>query len=1174
MPLLSLISHVNSFKMLDRTARRLPFVLLLAVGLAWPGCLSSREPVREPAEQRAEVGPPPTREVRQIQPHDPVELNPETAAATARRIRADVTATAADGLQLDLWATEDLMDDPIAIDVDDRGDLYVTTSERSGGLLDIRGHPTWTTEALTHRSVDDLRAFLADELAPERSAYNYKWLPDFNQDGSHDVRDLTVKKERLHRIADRSGDGVADWAQVLVENFNDPETDVVGGLLVTRHGIYVSAAPHLWRLRDTTGDDLPDEMQSISEGYGVHPGFFGHGMSGIVVGPDGRIYWSVGDMGYNITGPDGRRWVNPYEGAVFRSEPDGTGFEVFARGLRNTHEFEFDKYGNIISVDNDGDHPGEMERIVYIVEGSDAGWRTHWQFGKYTDPDNNTYKVWMAEDLYKPAFAGQAAHITPPIANYHSGPAGMVYDPGTALSESWRDHFFVSEYAGSSATAKVHGFRLEEKGAGFDLASEKVAVSGILTVGMDWGPEGSLYLADWIEGWGSKGAGRIWKVSAAPTAMQEETGRLLGEDFTGRSAEDLRALLGHVDLRVRRKAQFELADRGAADVLANAARGGGDQMERLHGIWGIWQIARVSPEGASILVDLLGDGDAVVRAQAAKVLGDLHYEPASRSLLSLLEDENARVRFFAAEALGRIGYSPAFMPIVNMLARNGGEDVFLRHAGSLALARTGTGNEITALSAHPNEAVRLAAVVALRRRGNPGVAAFLDDANEFIVTDAARAINDDGGIPDALPALARTLAETPFANEPLLRRAISANLRIGTDEAAARLAEFAARSSAPSGMRAEALDALSVWARPSVLDRVDGAYLGPAANDVDAAREAAEPLVAGLLKGGTTAVQVAAARMAARLGLESAEPHLMDGLSGTDAPESRVAALEALFDLGSSHIEDAVRAAIGDDARSVRMAALRLIPGLELSDDTNAELLAAAVEAGSMEERQSALAALGELDSDETRDVLRSLVDSLEAGSLPPEIQLDLLEAVEATEADDLMERVATFRQARPADIPVSAYIEALHGGSPDRGSQIVFDNAAAQCMRCHRIMEWGGDVGPDLTTIGDGLNREQLLESLVDPSARIAPGYGTVSVRLENGDMVMGLLREEDDEALVLQTGSGDVRRISTLEITERTNVPSSMPPMGHILTMRQLRDVVAFLSTLKASSPPPQRD
>jgi hypothetical protein len=107
-------------------------------------------------------------------------------------------------------------------------------------------------------------------------------------------------------------------------------------------------------------------------------------------------------------------WSNPNSGVILRANLDGTGGGDLRRGLRNPQDFDFDEYGNLISPDNDGDHPGETERVVYIVDGMDSGWRINWQFGKYVDPDNNTYKVWMEESMFKPRFQGQAAWFTPP----------------------------------------------------------------------------------------------------------------------------------------------------------------------------------------------------------------------------------------------------------------------------------------------------------------------------------------------------------------------------------------------------------------------------------------------------------------------------------------------------------------------------------------------------------------------------------------------------------------------------------------------------------------------------------------------------------------------------------------------------------------------------------------
>ncbi|MDZ7647594.1 MAG: hypothetical protein U5K54_10710 [Cytophagales bacterium] len=107
-------------------------------------------------------------------------------------------------------------------------------------------------------------------------------------------------------------------------------------------------------------------------GYGIHVGFaVDMALLGILVGPEGKIYWQIGDIGFSGVSPDGKKWEHPNSGVVVRSNPDGSDFEVFAYGNRNTHEFVFDEYGNLISEDNDGDHPGESERLVYIVNGAD-----------------------------------------------------------------------------------------------------------------------------------------------------------------------------------------------------------------------------------------------------------------------------------------------------------------------------------------------------------------------------------------------------------------------------------------------------------------------------------------------------------------------------------------------------------------------------------------------------------------------------------------------------------------------------------------------------------------------------------------------------------------------------------------------------------------------------------
>jgi len=505
---------------------------------------------------------------------------------------------------------------------------------------------------------------------------------------------------------------------------------------------------------------MSDWKESISHGYNVHIGFSGHGMSGLTTGPDGRVYWSIGDMGFSITDQDGKEWHYPNQGAILRSEPDGSNFEVYARGLRNTHEFTFDKYGNLITVDNDGDHAGEFERVVYLVNGSDSGWRINWQFGKYTDPKNNQYKVWMDEDYYKPHWDDQAAHVLPPLAEFYAGPAGMTYNPGTALNDNWKDHFFVMSFRGSRENSPIYAFTLKENGASFEMDTVEETLRGILAVGLDFGPDGALYMTDWIQGWSINNEGRIWKMDSpedADSPIRVETRNLLAEPFADHNADRLTELLSHEDMRVRQKAQFELATRNDSESLLSAIANSDNQLARIHGIWGLAQIGRENADAVEPIIQFLEDSDYEIRAQAAKWLGDVRYSPAAESIIPLLRDEQPRVRFFAAEALGRIGHRDAFDSVVEMLEENNDEDIYLRHAGAIALSRFEDAEAVTNLADHSSRAVRVAAVVALKRLLDPGAARFLEDEDEYVVTNAARSISDDTFIDDAIPHLARML---------------------------------------------------------------------------------------------------------------------------------------------------------------------------------------------------------------------------------------------------------------------------------------------------------------------------------------------------------------------------------------------------------------------------------
>jgi quinoprotein glucose dehydrogenase len=1096
--------------------------------------------------------------------------DPRTAQKNAQEITAKTTLKLADGLQIGLWATDSLAPDPIAMSMDDQGRVYLTRSMRMhNSEFDIRGHQDWMTASISLQSVEERRDFLHKTFATERSKEN-EWLKDLNWDGKHDWRDLAVEKNEVWRLEDKNHDGLAETSTRVVADFNDEVSDVIGGILVREHDAFLAIAPDLWRMEDTNKDGIWDKKTSIATGFGVHIGFSGHNMSGIVEGPDGRIWWNIGDIGANITSKDGKNYPNPNSGLIARCEADGSNFEIFATGLRNTHEFVFDEYGNLISSDNDGDYPDESERLVHVVEGSDAGWRSNWQYGKYTDPKNNNYNVWMDEKLSIPHWEGQAAYIIPPIMNYHNGPTGMIYNPGTALGKDWVKKFFLVEFVGTPTGSPIWSFGLKPKGASFVLDGEKEVVRGILPTGIYFGPDGALYAADWVNGWGPKDYGRVWKIDVAANkndlaAERLVTQRLMQLNYTKQSPDLLYTYLFHADMRIRKKAQFELVKRGKVGLtfLLKATEQRENQLARIHGIWGVGQLGRKDKALASPLVAYLQDKDPEIVTQIIKLIGDVKLMDEGANLLPFLKSQSPRLQFFAAEALGQIAYQKAVDPLIELLKNNDDKDLYIRHAAVLALSRIGQVDPIFALVKHPSRAVRIGAVLVLRHLKNEKIAGFLKDDDEYIVTEVARAINDDLSIPTALPALSKlVLNKSKWSSEPLLRRAINAALRVGGNTELSDLIQFASRDNLSPAIKAEALATLSTWASPSVLDRVDGRYRGESKKDVVYVRTKLKPLIETFIKDKNPETIVAVAGMLTNLEITDHNADLVNIYNGSKESKVKTAILKTLDQLKYPKMESLIKSGMEDTDENIRTSALGLLNNSNVSKESLPALVASIFTKGGIKEQQQLLVVLGKLDLEKTQTIFQDLLSKLKDKKLSPDLNLELKEAIEATGSAALKTQLAAIQ---PSNSILDEYKSALSGGDIEAGRALFFWNSTAQCVRCHNVMGEGGKVGPELTKIASTLTLEQILQAMVDPSARIAPGYGSVSLTLKGGQQVYGVLSKETATELTLTTSSAEPMVVPISRIEKRSNLPSSMPNMAESLTKREVRDLVAFLGGLK---------
>jgi quinoprotein glucose dehydrogenase len=1044
------------------------------------------------------------------------------------------------GIKADLWAAEPLVANIVAFHFDEKGRCYVAETFRlHHGVSDNRRHMKWLDDDLASRTVAD------------RVAMYKKYL-------TKEFADLEKTSDRVRLVEDTKGAGKADRATVFADGFQDAAAGLGAGVLARDGKVWYTCIPDLWLLQDSRGTGHADVKKSLHTGFGVHVAFIGHDMHGLRFGPDGKLYFSIGDRGLHVK--DGKTTLDaPDTGSVLRCNPDGSGLEIFATGLRNPQELAFDEFGNLFTADNNADG-GDAARWVHLVEGGDSGWRIGYQYLPKLG-------VWNTEKLWHLQATNTAAYLLPPLAHIANGPSGLTYHPGTSLLPGkYERHFFLCDFRGSGGGSGIHTFNLTPRGASFAIADREKFAWSVLATDCDFGPDGGFYLSDWVEGWGLPNKGRIYKLfdpGKLNDPVVKEVKTLLAAGFAHRSADELARLLAHKDQRIRQEAQFALADKQAIVPLAEVAKSG-TGLARLHALWGLGQIGQKNRSAFEPVLALAGDSDTEVRTQALKVLGEGNV-PAAKIVVAALHAAEPRVRFMAAMAAGKIGAREAIPDILDMLRTNKDEDAYLRHAGVMALCQLDDKNALRLAAADESRAVRLACLLAMRRLQMPEVARFLRDPDRNLVLEAARAIYD-APIPAALPELAR-MTRQPLQDipEPAIRRILAANYRLGAKDNAQALAAAAARSDLPASLRVEALKMLMSWENPPGRDWIVGLWRPLPARPAQDVAEAVRPVLAPLMTA-PDAVRSEGAKLAAKHGMKEIGPVLRLLVLDPKRPASvRIEAIKALETLKDDQLAATAKTALAGDEPRLRHQGRRIL--LQNTPATEAvPMLAKVIENGAMVERQGALALLAQMNAPEADRLLEYWLDQMITSKAPPEIRLDILLAVAANKRLADTAKYAAYERTRESKNPMSVHRESMHGGDAEAGRKIFFEKAEVSCLRCHKIDGLGGEVGPDLTGIGKKYKRDYLLESIVDPNKQIAKGFETLLVTLKSGVIKSGILKSEDAQQLRLMTPDGQLVTIPIMQIDERQRGPSSMPgDLVQKLSRTELRDLVEFLATLQ---------
>lgn len=955
-----------------------------------------------------------------------------------------------------------------------------------------------------------------------------------------DVRkQLEERPHSILRLVDVDGDGRYDERTVFADKMMFPE-----GVLWHEGSVYVAAPPSIWKLTDTDDDGVADERE---EWFVKTLTNCANDLHGPYLGLDGRIYWTKGAFAEQVYERPGEEPFVTRAAHVFRCRATGGPIEhVLTGGMDNPVELAFTPEGERLLTSTFLQHPqlGRRDGLVHAVYGAVYGK----QHGVTDDhPMTGGYMSVMTH-------MGGAAPVG--LARYDSGVFG----------EGFRGMLFVTSFN----LRKVSMHKLVASGATFTTEDSDFLVS----TSRDFHPtdvmedaDGSLLVVD-TGGWYKLCCptaqltkpdvlGAIYRIRRTGAAPPEDP-RGMQLDWGGMGPAGWAGLLDSVRPAVRKRAIAALAREGAVEELLGVVRESDSADARRNAVWGL---TRIDEDAARAGVrEALRDANVGVR-QAALHSVALHRDAAAtQAVQDNLADASPAVRRVAAEALGRIRDRSTVPRLLAATAET--DDEVLTHSLIYALIEIADAPSTRSGLAAADPRTHRAAMIALDQM-RP--AAMTPDA---ILT---RLSSTDPLISEAAEWIATRHPEWGGQLAGYLAGELARHRGEDPTELAARINRFAGNPAVQ-----EVLARTASGSGPQPVREV--ALAAMAAASVEEAPEGWSSAIATAL--GRREALPAALQAARNLPRpDTGDPVLDEALLETARNEElpaelRIQALDAavvseevlepgLFELATSQVLPTV-------AIDARGAAARVLARSPLDEDQLARVAGLLERAGPMElpllvqafqqsgdERIGGLLAAGLAQAKGLSNLRADILKAVSA-SYPPSIrnELDGLLLGEVTSLAEQAERLDSL-------------LASLEQGDIRRG-QVVFNSSETACLACHSIGYQGGDIGPDLTRIGQIRERRDLLEAVVFPSASFVRSYEPV-VAVTATDSISGVPIEETDSHLLLAVSADEQVRIPRADIEEvRPGTVSVMPSgLDEQLSRGQLADLLAFLEATQWGPP-----
>ena len=473
----------------------------------------------------------------------------------------------AEGLELQLFASEPLVQQPVSISFDDRGRM-------------------WVLDYIQYPNPNGLKATAVDQYLRTK----YDRVPDPPPRGPKGNDRITI-------LEDTDGDGRADRAKPFLNGLN-----LASGMALGYGGVFVAQPPYLLFYADHDRDDQPDgDPEVLLTGFGMEDA---HAFANSLTwGPDGWLYGAQGStVTANIRGIE-------FQQGIWRYHVRTKRFELFAEGGGNTWGIDFDRQGRLFAGGNTTEPLCHHVQGAYYIKG----------FGKH-GPLHNPFAFGYFNPVHHVGFLGSA--LTGGAVIYQGGLLPERFDGAVIYPNLRANAMRVSRLEPRGSTFATHfqeDFAVSSD-VWFRPVDCLVGPDGALYAA-DWCDVNISHTSpkdrsQWYPP--SRSDGRIWRF--VPSGAKPKPLGPLGLEKL--SSAELVELLDHPNAWYSREARRILGERQDPGILgalnerlANAA----SETSTLEALWAIYVSGGFDDALANRLLD---HPFAAVREWTVRLLGD------------------------------------------------------------------------------------------------------------------------------------------------------------------------------------------------------------------------------------------------------------------------------------------------------------------------------------------------------------------------------------------------------------------------------------------------------------------------------------------------------------------------------------------------------------------------